>query len=106
MVRRFLGLFAVMAMVMALAGGTASAGGAVWRFEDRYHERGEVVATSTAVAWSHNEALGTPEDGPYLVYLARASAEPESWPGLPDDALLVGYVEVDLGRFEGEAGRM
>jgi hypothetical protein len=79
----------------------AMAGGAVWEFE-RYQRPGEEVLATTAVAWDHS-SLGTPEQGPYFVYLAPMDVE-FTWPGLPEDALLVGLVEVYEGPYRNRAG--
>lgn len=79
----------------------AAGGGAVWEFE-RYHEPGDHVEATTAVAWGHHASLGTPQDGPYFVYLAPVAVE-FAWPEPPEEALLVGLVEVREGPYqEGE----
>ncbi len=86
--------------VVLLAAAPALAGGAVWDFEG-YHEPGDLVESTTAVAWGHNPQLGTPEDGPYLIYLAPAESEAAAWPGIPEEGLLVGIVEVYEGSYVG-----
>lgn len=86
--------------VVLLAAAPALAGGAVWHFEG-YHEPGDLVESTTAVAWGHNPQLGTPEDGPYLIYLAPAESEAAAWPGIPEEGLLVGIVEVYEGSYVG-----
>ena len=90
-------------MIVAWMGAAlpAAAGGAVWEFE-RYQRPGEEVLATTAVAWDHS-SLGTPEQGPYFVYLAPMDVEP-TWPGLPEEALLVGLVEVYEGPYQDRAG--
>jgi len=70
----------------------------VWPFEG-YHEPGDVVESTTAVAWGHNGSLGTPEDGPYLIYLASADVVTAEWPSIPEEGLLVGIVEVYEGPY-------
>lgn len=84
--------------LIALEASSALAGGAVWPFEG-YHEPGEVVESSTAVAWGHNADLGRPEDGPYLVYLAPAGDADVEWSLIPEGGLLVGIVEVHEGPY-------
>jgi hypothetical protein len=79
----------------------ALAGGAVWEFE-QYQRPGEEVLASTAVSWDHT-SLGTPEQGPYFVYLAPMDVE-FTWPGLPEEAVLVGLVEVYEGPYQDRAG--
>jgi len=76
----------------------AAGGGAVWQFEG-YHEPGDVVESTTAVAWGHDASLGLPEDGPYLIYLAPAGDEVATWPSVPEESLLVGIVEVYEGPY-------
>lgn len=71
----------------------AAGGGAIWEFEG-YHEPGERVETATAVAWGTES--GTPDDGPYYVYLAPMDIE-YVWPEIPEEALLVGVVEIREG---------
>jgi hypothetical protein len=88
----------VSVLVLLAAVIPAAAGGAVWEFEG-YHEPGDVVESSTAVAWGHNADLGRPEDGPYLVYLAPADGVTVEWPDTPEDGLLVGIVEVHEGLY-------
>lgn len=87
-------------LIIAMA---AYAGGAVWEFEG-YHRPGDVIQSVTAVAWEHNATLGTPEEGPYLVYLAHGDAESDTWPQVPEESLLVGLVEVHEGPFAGPGG--
>lgn len=79
----------------------AYAGGAVWVF-DGYHRPGDVVESTTAVAWAHNNDLGTPQDGPYLLYLAPMDVDTDTWPHPPKESLLVGIVEVHEGPFADE----
>jgi hypothetical protein len=95
--RRFALTVATVLLVMPI-GSVARAGGAVWEFEG-YHRPGDHVESTTAVQWDHNSMLGTPEDGPFLVYLAPNQLAPQAWPGIPDEALLVGVVEVRTGPY-------
>jgi hypothetical protein len=79
---------------------SGSAGGAVWHFDDQEYQPGDIAEATTAVAWSHNGSLGTPEDGPYVIYLAPPGAVAEFWPGLPDGSIPVGIVEIHLGPYQ------
>ena len=99
--RRLVTLSSLAAILIIATG--AYAGGAVWEFEG-YHRPGDVVESATAVAWAHDATLGTPEDGPYLVYLAHVDAESDTWPQVPEGSLLVGIVEVHEGPFNGPLG--
>lgn len=81
-----------------------SAGGSVWHFDDAEYQPGDIAEATTAVAWSHNSSLGTPDDGPFVIYLAPQGAVAESWPGLPDGSLPVGIVEIHLGPYRGADG--
>lgn len=92
---------ALMIVVWMGAALPGMAGGAVWEFEP-YQRPGEEVVATTAVAWDHS-SLGTPEQGPYFVYLAPMDVE-YTWPGLPEEAFLVGLVEVYEGPYEDDAG--
>jgi len=79
----------------------ALAGGAVWEFE-QYQRPGEEVVAITSVVWD-DTSLGTPEQGPYYVYLAPMDVD-FTWPGLPEEAVLVGLVEVYEGPYQDRAG--
>lgn len=92
--------FAFTAVMLLAATAPAFAGGAVWHFEG-YHQPGDIVESTTAVAWDHNSQLGTPEDGPFLIYLAPAEGETATWPGVPEEGLLVGIAEVHEGSYAG-----
>lgn len=70
------------------------AGGSVWHFEG-YHRPGDVVDASTTAAWGHDPGLGTPADGPFLLYLVPADSEPDTFLGIPAEPLLVGSVHID-----------
>ena len=82
----------------------AVAGGSAWTFGDDEYLPGQIVETTTSVAWGHNADLGTPDDGPYFLYLAEASREWRQWPPDPEGTMLVGIVEITLGPFEAEDG--
>lgn len=45
----------------------ARAGGSAWIFDGEEYQPGDAAVSTTSVAWAHNSALGTPEDGPYLI---------------------------------------
>ena len=90
--------------LMVMSAPSGSAGGAVWHFDDVEYQPGDIAEATTAVAWSHNSSLGTPEDGPYVIYLAPQGAVAESWPGLPDGSVPVGIVEIHLGPYLGADG--
>ncbi|HEY4606112.1 MAG TPA: hypothetical protein VIH55_00570, partial [Acidimicrobiia bacterium] len=79
------------------------AGGSVWHFEGEY-QPGDVAVSTTSVAWGHNSDLGTPADGPYLIYLAPEPPPDQVQPGEPDQEMLVGVVEIVLGPFQAEDG--
>jgi len=86
--------------LMVEAASSGSAGGSVWHFDDAEYQPGEIAEATTTVAWSHNGSLGTPEDGPFVLYLAPQDAVAESWPGLPDGSIPVGIVEIHLGPYQ------
>ena len=90
--------FASIAVTFSAASTPVLAGGAVWIFEG-YHQPGDVVESTTAVAWGHSSQLGTPADGPYLIYLAPAEVEFTTLPGIPKAGPLVGIVEVHEGPY-------
>lgn len=96
--RRLLPVATVTAILLGVLASAAFGGGAVWHFEG-YHRPGDVVESTTSVAWDHNSDLGTPDDGPYLIYLAPADAVPASWPSIPEKGMLVGIVEVYMGPY-------
>lgn len=100
--RRLLLTAAIAGAALTVMTETALAGGSWWPF-DGYHQPGDVVESTTSVAWSHNSDLGIPADGPYLIYLARSDVAPES--ALPEQSLLVGIVEIHLGPFTAEDGQ-
>lgn len=95
--RRFALTVATVLLVLPI-GVIVWAGGAVWEFEG-YQRPGDHIESTTAVQWEHNSMLGKPEDGPFLVYLAPNELVPQVWPGLPEEALLVGVVEVRTGPY-------
>jgi hypothetical protein len=90
--------------LMVMSAPSGSAGGAVWHFDDAEYQPGDIAEATTAVAWGHNSSLGTPDDGPFVIYLAPLGAVAESWPGLPDGSVPVGIVEIHLGPYLGPDG--
>lgn len=86
--------------LMITAASSGSAGGSVWHFDDQEYQPGDIAEATTTVAWSHNSSLGTPEDGPFVIYMAPQDAVAEAWPGLPDGSVPVGIVEIHLGPYQ------
>lgn len=97
---RRLGFLVAVTLLFPLAM-PARAGGATWEFED-YHRPGDTVVSTTGVAWEHDSGLGTPTDGPFLVYLLENDMTILSWPEVLDQAMLVGVVEVRHGPYWSE----
>jgi hypothetical protein len=80
----------------------ASAGGAVWDFDRPYYEPGDIVRAATSVGWGHNDQLGTPDDGPYGVWIQvwtgwAAGAAGESLAEQIESARYVTDVRIELG---------
>jgi len=86
--------------LMVMSAPSGSAGGAVWHFDDAEYQPGDIAEATTSVAWNHDGSLGTPDDGPFVIYLAPMEAVAESWPGLPDGSVPVGIVEIHLGPYQ------
>jgi hypothetical protein len=82
----------------------ATAGGSVWLFDEPEYRPGDIAESTTSVNWGFGSSLGTPEEGPYLIYLAPIEASAATWPGIPEGAMLVGIVEVHLGPYRAEDG--
>jgi len=91
----------LLASLTAVPAGTAVAGGSVWHFDGEY-QPGDVAVSTTSVAWGHNSSLGTPADGPYLIYLAPETPPYEVQSGEPNQGMLVGVVEIVLGPYQAE----
>lgn len=89
---------ASLAAILMIASVAYGGGGAIWEFEG-YHRPGDIVGSTTAVTWDYDAAPGTPQDGPYLLYLAPMDIHLDSWPQVPEEGLLVGIVEVHEGPF-------
>jgi hypothetical protein len=108
--RRLLPGVAVVVVLVLGASVSASAGGAVWRFDRDQYKPGDVATAVTGIAWEHNPSLGTPEDGPYFAYLVSPdSADGVAdagvpWPGIPAGAIPVGQVETADGPVEEAPG--
>jgi hypothetical protein len=94
-VRRLLFLAVVLAGVV-LGAHPAAAGGSNWSTDRASYAPGDTALLIAAVAWSHNGTLGTPEEGPYGVWLAPApggfSEDIEPTPG----AVYVGDIDLDV----------
>jgi hypothetical protein len=86
--------------LMVMSAPSGSAGGAVWHFDDAEYQPGDIAEATTSVAWSHDGSLGTPDDGPFVIYLAPMDSVAESWPGLPDGSIPVGIVEIHVGPYQ------
>lgn len=83
----------------------ASAGGSTWSFDAERYRPGELARGAAGIAWEHNPQLGTPEDGPYVVYLADADRPGAAEGGrIPSDALRVGEVTITEGPVEERPG--
>ena len=89
--------------LLEMATGIAVAGGAVWHF-DGEHQPGDIAVSVTSVAWDHDSGLGTPAEGPYLLYLVPQAVGSEEWPDGPAEGMLVGIVEIAFGPFQAEDG--
>lgn len=90
-------IFAVLASTCA-AIAPAAAGGSVWYFDRPFYEPGDRVVAGTAVTWSHLASLGTPDDGPYGVWIERAGPElPSSLAARVERARYVTDVRIEQG---------
>ena len=89
--------------VIETATGIALAGGSVWHFNGE-HQPGDIAVSVTSVAWDHDSRLGTPAEGPYLVYLVPESLGTDTWPDVPEEGMLVGVVEIAFGPYRAEDG--
>lgn len=102
--KQLIALGTIASIIVIAMATTADAGGSVWQFEGHEYQPGDIAEATTSVAWSHDNDLGTPEDGPYFLYLAPADTEWVSWPPDPEGSMLVGIVAIDLGPFEAADG--
>lgn len=95
-------------LLLVVTASPAAAGGAVWRFDRAAYRPGEVATAVTAIAWTHNPDLGTPDDGPYKAYVIAAAILAESdgggYPAIPEAAVPVGDLEIGLGPIEESPG--
>lgn len=89
--------------LIEMATGIAVAGGAVWHFNGE-HQPGDIAVSVTSVAWDHDSRLGTPAEGPYLVYLVPEAGGTEALPYVPAEGMLVGVVEIAFGPYQAEDG--
>lgn len=99
---RCLWAIALVVLAVGLWARPAQAGGSVWKFDAERYRPGERAFAWAAVAWEHSPTLGTPEDGPYFVYLAPSEPGTPSppWPPIPSDAVRVAEVVVDLEPYD------
>ena len=91
------------ASVLVLASaGAALAGGSTFKFEQPQYYVGQAAFGVAPVSYSHNPELGTPEGGPYYLYLAPMTAVSPGrpWPSVPDGAVRVASVEFRRGPVE------
>ncbi len=91
-----------LALLMMVGAPPASAGGSVWETIPATVTVGDSVTVWAAVAWAHNDSLGTPDDGPYHAYLRKSDGSDDDWAYsfIPDDAMWVAEVEVVLGPYD------
>jgi hypothetical protein len=101
--RRRLVLGLLLFGLIEMATGIAVAGGAVWHF-DGEHQPGDIAVSVTSVAWDHDSGLGTPAEGPYLIYLVPEAGGTEASPDVPAEGMLVGIVEIVFGPYQAEDG--
>ncbi len=84
-------------LVLVAPVGVASAGGSTWTFDRPHYQPGDTAFGWAPIAWEHDPALGTPEQGPYFASVALI---PPSGPvpGQPIDisAVPVGEITVSL----------
>ncbi|MBA2327161.1 MAG: hypothetical protein H0V95_11030 [Actinobacteria bacterium] len=99
---RCLWAIALVVLAVGLWDRPAQAGGSVWKFDAERYRPGERAFAWAAVAWEHSPALGTPEDGPYFVYLAPSEPGTPNlpWPPIPSGAVRVAEVVVDLEPYD------
>jgi len=78
----------------------AVGGGAVWQFDRASYRPGEQATATTGIGWAHNPDLGTPEEGPYHAYVISSALPdgPGPYPSIPNGAVPVGEVEVNLNQ--------
>ena len=92
-----------LAAILNIASVAHGGGGAVWEFEG-YHRPGDIVESTTAVTWNYDASPGTPQDGPYLLYIAPVDVDGSTWGQPPAGSLPVGIVEVHEGPFTDDDG--
>lgn len=83
-----LGVPLLVALALLLTAGHARAGGGAWVFDRPYYEPGDVVIATTIAQWGHNPSLGSPEDGPYGVWIT-----PHRPLGPPPGSTLADWIE-------------
>jgi hypothetical protein len=95
----------VVAACLAVSTSPVSAGSSNWVFERDHYQPGDTVFVWAQIAWAHNPALGTPEDGPYHAYVVRMGSDPNASPIIDDGAVPVGDVTVLLEPYDVGSGR-
>jgi hypothetical protein len=98
-------IVAIVAACLAVSTGPVSAGGSNWVFERDHYQPGDTVFVWAQIAWAHNPALGTPEDGPYHAYVVRMGSDPSATATIDDAAVPVGDVTVLLEPYAVGFGR-
>jgi hypothetical protein len=87
---------ALVVALLVVRAGPAEAGGSNWAADRASYAPGDTALLVAAVAWSHNATLGTPDDGPFGVWLAPQtdplSEHIEPTPG----STYVGDIELDV----------
>ncbi|MGI9601162.1 MAG: hypothetical protein ACR2QE_04720 [Acidimicrobiales bacterium] len=85
--------FVVLLLMLGLAS-PARAGGSTWEFDGDPYAPGDTVFGWAQVAWSHNDQLGSPANGPYQAYLRRLTDDEidYSYGLIPDDAVWVAEI--------------
>jgi hypothetical protein len=95
------GLVALVLLAGAVLGWASPAhgGGSTWDVEPDVAAPGERVEVGTCVAWAHNGNLGTPEDGPYSMWVSPLGSNGTGGgvAQVPDGAVPVGEITIDEG---------
>jgi hypothetical protein len=81
---------------VTLFAGVASAGGSNWELDRDRYQPGDTAVAWAQIAWEHNPTLGTPDDGPYVVWVAPYGQFGPSPLSPPASAVRVGEIMVSL----------
>ncbi len=93
---RLLGLTLLVGVWLVAFAAPSAAGGSTWSTDRASYEPGDTAVVYAAVSWGHNDQLGSPEDGPFGVWLAPAG-DPFTEPIAPTaGAVYVGDIELDV----------